>query len=139
MIPNIEGYMIELFLLLSLIVLSYIDIKFREFPAVLTTGILFIVAMVKIGNLQFGILAFIFALLLMELEFFSGTADLKIVTAMGFMVSEMGVFFLLVILTLIFGTVYKILMIKIVKQKDETAFVPVFLFVYITMLITRLI
>lgn len=134
-----SSYMIEGFLLLALVIFSWIDIKKREFPSVLTTAVLFVILIVKLPNLQFGILAFVLGWLLMDIEFFEGTADLKVITMIGLMCSNLGMFFLFTTLTLIFGTLYKILMVKIVKQKDETAFVPVFLVVYITMLIIELI
>ena len=134
MIQNLE---ISLFLLLGLIALSYIDIKKREFPAVLTTAVLFVVALVQIDNLAFGVLAFIFALFLTEADFISGGADLKVIVMLGLMVSDLGMFFLMMIITLIFGTVYKVLMVKVVKQKDETAFIPVLLVVYIALMIVQ--
>ena len=136
MIP-IQNYAVELFTLLVIILLSYIDIKKREFPAVLTSGLLFVVAIVKFGNIEFGILAFVLAWFLMEADFFGGIADLKIIVIIGFFITQMGEFFLMTILILIYGVIYKILMLKIMKQKDETAFVPVLLAVYITLLIVQ--
>jgi len=133
----IQNFEISLFLLLGLIALSYIDIKKREFPAVLTTAVLFVVALVQIDNLAFGVLAFIFALFLTEADFISGGADLKVIVMLGLMVSDLGMFFLMMIITLIFGTTYKVLMVKVVKQKDETAFIPVLLAVYITLTIVQ--
>jgi len=133
----IQNFEISLFLLLGLIALSYIDIKKREFPAVLTTAVLFVVALVQIDNLAFGVLAFIFALFLTEADFISGGADLKVIVMLGLMVSDLGMFFLMMIITLIFGTTYKVLMVKVVKQKDETAFIPVLLAVYITLMIVQ--
>jgi len=137
MIP-IQNYAIELFALLVLILLTYIDLKKREFPAVLTSGLLFVVAIVKFGNIEFGIMAFILAWFLMEADFFGGIGDLKVITILGFFVTEMGMFFLMTILILIYGVVYKLLMVKVVKQKEETAFIPVLLAVYITMLILEI-
>lgn len=127
--------MIEMFLFLALILLSVIDIRKREFPAILTTSVLFLVLMVKLDNLEFGILAFVLAWFLMEFEFFSGGADLKILATIGLMISNLGTFMLFTILVLSFGTVYKLLMVYVIKQKEETAFVPVLFLVYITLLI----
>jgi|LGVE01.1.fsa_nt_gb hypothetical protein len=135
---DFSNYMVEGFLLVALVIFSWIDIKKREFPSVLTTAVLFIMLMLRFDNIEFGVLAFVFGWFLMDIDFFEGTADLKIITMIGLMVSSLGMFFLFMFITLIFGTVYKILMVKVVKQKDETAFVPVFLVVYITMLILEL-
>ena len=134
---QIQNYMIEAFVFLSLIILSIIDLKKKEFPAVLTSGLLFTVAIVKFNNLEFGVMAFILGWFLMEADFFSGIADLKIITVIGFFITQMGMFLLFTILILIYGVVYKILMVKVVKQKKETAFIPVLLAVYITLLIIQ--
>lgn len=135
----IQNYMIEAFVFLVLILLTVMDLKKREFPAVLTSGLLFVVALVQFNNLEFGIMAFILGWFLMEFDFFSGIADLKIIATMGFFINNLGMFFLFTILILIYGVVYKVLMVKIVKQKEETAFIPVLLAVYITLMITQFI
>jgi len=127
-----QNYAIEIFALLVIILLSYIDIKKREFPAVLTSGLLFVVALTKFGNIEFALLSFVLAWFLMEADFFGGVADLKIIVIIGFFITQMGEFFLMTILILIYGVIYKILMVKLIKQKEETAFIPVLLAVYLT-------
>ena len=124
--------MVELFVLLVLILLTILDIRKREFPAIITSALLFVVAIVNISNIEFGVLAFILGWLLLDIDFIRGTGDLKVITIMGLFVSNMGMFFLLTILILIVGTVYKLLMVKVMKQKDETAFIPALLVVFIT-------
>jgi len=136
---QLQNYLIEMFVLLFLIVLSYLDFKHKEFPAVLTSGALFVVAIAKFQNIEFGLLAFILAWFLMEFDFFGGTADLKVITMMGFFVSSLGLFLIFTMLVVIFGTTYKLLMVKVVKMKetDEIAFVPILFVVYITLNIVR--
>ena len=133
----IQNYMIEAFVFLALILLTVMDLRKREFPAVLTSGLLVVVALVQFNNLEFGLMAFILGYFLMEFDFFSGIADLKIIAVLGFFITEMGMFFIFTILILVFGVVYKLLMLKVVKQKDETAFIPVLLAVYITLFIIQ--
>ena len=128
----IQNYMVELFALLVLILLTILDIRKREFPAIITSALLFVVAIVNISNIEFGVLAFILGWLLLDIDFIRGIGDLKVITIMGLFVSNMGMFFLLTILILIVGTVYKLLMVKVMKQKDETAFIPALLVVFIT-------
>jgi len=134
-----QNYPIEMFVLLFLILLSYLDFKHKEFPAVLTSGALFLVAITKYHNIEFGLLAFILAWFLMEFDFFQGVADLKVITMMGFFISSIGLFLIFAMLVVIFGTTYKILMVKVVKMKetDEIAFVPILFVVYITLNIVR--
>ena len=133
----IQNYAIEIFVFLVLTLLAIIDIKKKEFPAVLTSGLLFVVAIVKFSNIEFGIMAFILAWFLMEADFFGGVGDLKIITILGFFVNELGMFLVLAIMVVIFGTVYKILMIKVMKKdmKDDIAFIPVLLAVYVALII----
>ena len=134
-----QNYLIEMFVLLFLIILSYLDLKKKEFPAVLTSGALFVVALAKFQNIEFGLMAFILAWFLMEFDFFQGVADLKIITIMGFFTSSLGLFMIFSMLVVIFGTTYKILMVKVVKMKetDEIAFVPVLLIIFIALSIVR--
>jgi hypothetical protein len=136
----LENWMIELFLLLMLSLLTFIDLRRKTLPSPLTTSLIFILAIVNLDNLPYGILAFIFGYLMMEGltddgEFFSGVADLKVCVALGLMVSNLFAFFLMVMLIVIFGVVYKSIIVKAVKKKGDIAFIPVFLFVYIAMLI----
>jgi len=133
----IQDYTLELFTLLVLILITIMDIRKREFPAILTTSLLFVVAIINISNIEFGVLAFILGWLLLDIDFIGGVGDLKVITVMGLFVSSMGMFLLFTMLILIFGTVYKLLMIKIMKQKDETAFIPALLTVFITLQIVR--
>lgn len=124
-------YVIGIFLLIA----SIIDWKFKALPSVLLTAMLFTVAIMHPENLWFGVLAFIIAYLLYELNFFSGVADVKIMTMMGFMIPALNWFFALVILTVIFGFVWKVVIKWRLKKEKETAFIPVFLFVYLTMIL----
>ena len=128
MIP-FQNYAIELFVLLVLILLTFIDIKKKEFPAPLTSGLLFVVAIVQFGNIEFGIMAFILGWFLLEMDLIRGIADLKVITIMGFFVTEMGMFFILTILILLFGAVYNILMVKVMKYKDKVDEVALYQFI----------
>ena len=138
----IQNYMIEMFLLIALTVLTIIDIKERKFPAVLTTTIILVLLLVKIDNIHFGILAFVFGWLLLEFEYFSGGADLKVMTMIGLMIDNLASFMFSIMIILIVGTVYTILMVKVLKFKDkidEVPYIPVFLISYIIILLSNLI
>lgn len=134
--------MIEIFLLLMLLMLSIIDIKYKKLPSSLTTSIIFILALVNFNNLMFGVLMFIFAYMMMEGltdkgEFFTGVADLKVTVMLGLMINNIYALMFLIFLILIIGVVYKIIMMKFLKQKNEIAFIPVFLIVYIILLVVQ--
>jgi len=128
---------IELFVLAYLVLISIIDLKHKTIPSPLTTGMIFILVILNTQNIIFGVFAFVFGWFLIEADFFSGLADLKTVTVLGLMISDLNVFFLMVLLLGIYGIFYKVLQKKIVKQKEEIAFLPVFLVVYITLLLVE--
>lgn len=129
---------IELFLLIILIIFSIIDIKGKTFPSFVTTAVLFVLAIVNIDNLTFGILAFIFGWFLTDIDFFGGVADLKITTMIGLMLSSLGMMLIMMVLILIYGVIFKVLMFYF-KSDYEIPFVPVFLFVYLTLLVVQVI
>ena len=116
-----------------LLVASIIDWKLRVLPSIFLTGMLFVVAFVNPQNLWFGIMAFIIAYLLYEAEFFSGWADIKIMAIIGFMISSEIYLLGFILLTVTFGTIWKILIKWRLKTETDVAFVPVLLFVYITL------
>ena len=124
-----------LIIAIFLLVISIIDWKIKALPSILLTGMLFAVAVLNPANLWFGIMAFIIAYLLYEADFFSGWADIKIMTTIGFMLSTTNYLFGLILLTVIFGTFWKILIKWRLKHEKEVAFIPVFLFIYITLYI----
>jgi hypothetical protein len=95
-------------------------------------------------NIPYGILAFIFGWLLMDgladkEEFFSGVADLKMVVLLGLTANTLGMFLIICVLTVVYGTVYKAVVVNVLKQKEEKdmAFIPVFLFIFITLMIIK--
>lgn len=120
-------------------IVSIIDIKHKEIPAVYNTASIFVVALLivalNLNVLTFGILAFIFAWLLYDFEFFSGIADLKITILIGLIIINVSAFVLFMFLILFYGVAYKIIIYKFVKSKGDIAFLPVYFVCYITLLI----
>ena len=133
---------IEYFMLLAFVMMSFLDLRSKTLPSFLTTSIIFIVAIVQMKNLEFGILGFVMGWLLMEGftdddSFFSGVADLKATVMLSLFASTIQEFMFLIVLLLIFGVVYKIIVKKLFKPK-EVAFIPVFLITYLTWMILKL-
>lgn len=116
-----------------LLIASIIDWKIRALPSILLTAMLFTVAVMNQSSLFFGIMAFIVAYLLYESNFFSGVADIKVMAMLGFMLTSVNWLFAYIILTMFFGLLWKILIKWRLKSEKDTAFLPVFLFVYATM------
>ena len=93
-----------------LFIISLIDLRTKKVPAFLTTGMIFLIAMVNMANIEFGmihmafgVLAFIFAYMIYELEFIRGVADIKVIVIIGMMVSSIPYFFMAIILIMLLG------------------------------------
>lgn len=120
-----------------LLIFGIIDWKVKAIPSIFLTAMLFVVAFLYPANLWFGIMSFIMAYLLFEAEFFGGVADIKIMTMVGLMISTISWLMLYIGLIMVFGMIWKILIKWRLKHEKETAFVPVFLFVYLALWILR--
>lgn len=118
-----------------LLILSIIDWKFKAIPSIFLTAMLFVVAMLNPTHLWFGAMGFIIAYLLYEADFFSGVADIKIMTLVAFMVSSVTWFFALIILTVVLGLLWKVLIKWRIPKAKDTAFIPVFFFIYVALYI----
>lgn len=119
---------------------SFLDIKYKAVPSVFLTGFLFIVASLRIENLQFGILAGLFAWVIKDLiyewnglEF--GMADIKIMILIGFLIPTMNLFLIFIGVFSIFQFVYTIIWQWKFGKDRERPFIPCLLFVYITLMI----
>jgi len=130
---------------LLLVVASIIDFKLKVVPSALLTTMILIPLMINVGlgyyeNILFGVVAFVFALLLYDLNFFGGTGDIKVLTALGLLSGSIYQLALIIILTLIFGLAWKGVWVLSFKKRgeeipDEFSFIPVFLFVYSALIV----
>lgn len=121
---------------LALIVLAFlclvaiIDLKVKQIPAVFTTAMIFVAIVLRPENLFFGVLAFVFAVLLKDLDQGRGMADMKVMILIGFMINNIITFAIFMILTVIIGAIYTLLYRKFIIKKGEIPFLPVFFVVY---------
>ena len=127
-------------MLILLVVITVIDLYIRKIPAILLTSGIFLVAIISFyfnGSIQivFGAFAFLFALMLYEGAFFKGIADIKVLIMIGMMMSSMGNFFIMMILTIFFGLFSKILLVYGFKlnQYESIPFIPILFIVYLAM------
>lgn len=135
---------IQILVLAFLIIISIIDIKSKGkvlIPSFLTTFAILVVGIVNIVNVPFGILAGILGWFMTDIfeddlsNFMSGLADVKITIVLGLMISSVISFLLLCLFIAIGGVLYKIAMIKINPKAKEVPFSPMFLIVYVIMLL----
>ena len=120
---------------LFLLIASIIDWKIRVIPSILLTGMLLVVAFLNQGHLFFGVLGFIIAYLLYEAEFFSGVADIKIMVMLSFLIGSANWMLIFILLTVAFGLLWKILIKWRIKHDKNCAFIPIFLFIFITLIL----
>lgn len=126
-----------------ILVVSVIDWQIKRIPSIFLTGMLFVVAFITINYspiaLSLGILGFLMALLLYEADFFGGVGDIKVFTMICFLLSSYYYLLAFIVLTLFFGIVWKsIIKLRLKKdKKEDIAFIPVFFFVYLTLILLK--
>lgn len=127
-------------ILTLLTVASIIDFYVKKIPSILLTAMIFIIAMVNMTeitfgliHMSFGILAFIFAWLIYEGRFIGGIADVKVISMIGMMVKNIPVFFIMIGLIMILGVSYKLIWRYGLKRKkqEEVPFLPCLWLVYL--------
>lgn len=122
-----------------LLLFSIIDFKFKAIPSIFLTGILFALAVLNADNFYYGILAGLFALLIFEFDFISGIADLKVIIMIGLMFTNFWNLAIFMGLVVVYGTIWKLLIKYILKEKKEIAFIPVLFFTYVSCAVAGLI
>jgi len=128
------------FVLGAFILASIIDIKYKAIPSVALTGLLFIVAVMRIENLEFGVLAVLFAWIIKDLiADFSGMdfgmADIKIMGVIGLLIPTMNFFLIFIGIFAIFQLVYTFAWIKFVGGDTERPFIPCLLAVFVALML----
>ena len=119
------NFIIGLFflVLLSVIDLKTINKRNGYIPSVLTTFFLIFAVLVgDLNSIYLGVLASVIALLLTDMMFWDGLADLKTFIAASMLFGNMIEVLIFAVLFGILGTIFKAAFLKIVKKKD--AIVP---------------
>ena len=123
-----------------LVIASIFDIKYKAIPSVLLTGTIFIALMLRPDNLLFGVIAFVFALIIKDLmsdvagmEF--GVADVKIIIVIGLLLANFFSLILMIIMFIVFQFVYTFIWRLRINKEDEMAFVPCLLAVYVALIL----
>jgi len=122
----------------SLIIASYLDIKYKQVPSVFLTGLLLIVAIMRIENLQFGILAGLFAWVIRDLIFEYngldfGMADIKIMILIGLLIPTMNMFLIFVGIFSVFQFAYTLVWQWKFPNEKERPFIPCLLAVLVAL------
>jgi hypothetical protein len=116
-------------LILFLIIVGF-DLKSREIPSIFTTGVIFLISVINIDHIAYGIIAFVFAWMLYEAEFIEGIADVKMITALGLMLFNFQGLIYMVASISVVGAAYTSGFKAFTKIKD-IPFTPIILASYI--------
>lgn len=130
-----------------LILMTIMDLKHKKILSVIpTAAILFLVSinLVLDPNLiWYGVVAFVFAFFLYEIDFFRGAADIKAITMIGLLIRSPNQLFFFMLLIVFVGLAYQLLAIKLIhgdnikkisdffQIKEEVPFVPAITISYI--------
>ena len=124
----------------ALLLVSYLDIKYKAVPSVILTSMIFVVLLMRPENLFFGIVALVFAILIKDmindvagLDF--GMADIKIFIMMGLLINNLVSLIMLIVIFLCFQFVYTLIWRWKVSDEDEMPFIPCLTAVYIAMVL----
>ncbi len=121
-----------------LVLASYFDIKYKAVPSVILTSLIFVVLLLRPENVYYGVVAFVFAILIKDLindvaglDF--GNADIKIFIVMGLLVNNFASFMMLIVIFLCLQFFYTLIWRWKVSNEDEMPFIPCLTVVYLTM------
>jgi len=135
---------IEVYVLIGffLLIMSLLDIKDKKMPSILPTAIILFSAIASYffyQTLVFGILAFIFALLLYEFNWYGGRADIKAMVIIGFTLISLNQFYVFMTLSVLIGFFYTLIFRGIMKvpAHKNVPFVPAIFLIYLTLCIMR--
>jgi prepilin signal peptidase PulO-like enzyme (type II secretory pathway) len=127
-----------------LLIISLIDIYTHKIPAFLTTAFIFIIVVVSLNDinfgivrLSFGVLGLLFGLMIYEFDFIGGIADIKAIILISILILTINYFIAFMVLIMVVGLIYKILWKLITKdpKHKEIPFIPVFFIVYLLMIL----
>jgi hypothetical protein len=136
MIPSIPLIIFSL----GLLILSLIDLKYKEIPSIILSGfLLYSVSVFGIHyiNLYFGILGAIISLIYFESDFIKGIGDIKVLSAVGlvFVTLESFIAFHLLIIIFTIGIAgYRNYFLKD-YIKESFPYIPLIFFIFLCMLL----
>lgn len=122
---------LHLIILGFLLIVSLIDLKYKQVPSILMTAGIFMFAIINLTNFPFALILTILGVLLLESGFYDGIADLKSCSIIGFMMESYSDIFLFIPILLLMGIIYKIIAKYLVKQRFEVPYLPVFFISYL--------
>jgi len=124
-------FIVNVVILLALIFIAIIDVRKKVVPSFLTTSTLLLVFIFYHTNLIHGVIALLFGLVLYEMDWMKGIADLKGTVVLGLLAPTFFWALMTPLFIAIIGNIYIISVKKILKEKDPIAFFPIFPIIHI--------
>ena len=126
----------ELFAGFFLFVMSLFDLKHKEVISIIPTSCILALAILNFQYIMFGVLGFVFAYLLYEFNYIGGVADIKAIVIISLMLTNLYQFYNFMLLVGVLGLIYiGISCLILDKKKKDVAFVPLFLLIYIILVV----
>ena len=97
---------LNLIVLLFLVLASILDLKYKQVPSIILTGMIFVVVVLAVVNdnttsILFGLVGLIFSIILYEGEFIGGIADIKILSLMSMLIlNELWLFGFIILISI---------------------------------------
>jgi len=112
-------------LIFCLGVATVLDLKFKAVPSVFLTGILFVVLVLRVDNLVFGVLACLLMLIVYDNDKQrTGVADFKVVAIIGLLVPTVQAFFSFAIVFVLLQVLYVGIIRQFANFDGEIPFLP---------------
>lgn len=123
-----------------LIIVSILDIKYKAVPSVILTGMIFVCLLLRPDNLLFGVIVFVFALMIKDLlddiaGMSFGVADVKILIIISLLLANFSALMIMIICFLFFQFFYTLVWRWKVSKEEEMPFIPCLLAVYIALML----
>ena len=119
-------FIVNIIILILLVIIALVDLKNKVIPSFLTTMAVLLTFIFYYENLIFGIMALLFGLILYEIDWMSGVADLKGIAILGLLAPNMFWGLMTPLFVVIIGNAYIFATKKILKSKEPIAFFPIF-------------
>jgi len=118
-----------------LFILTFLDFKYKQMPSILTTSYLLGLAILFPNSIIYAGIMALFGLFLYEAKDggVGGIADIKVMAILGFFIPSATYSLIVIGLILIIGILYKAFSKYVLKYKNETPFLIVFLITFVLM------
>lgn len=125
-----------------LFIMAILDFKYKKVPSIISTTAILLgliwISLENPANIIYVMMGLVFGLLLYEVDYFGGLADLKAIAIISLTFSCLNHFLAFIILTTSFGLFYQWGWSLIKPKEKEISFVPLLFLVFVVITGLRL-